>query len=602
MSAIGSDPRVHLRRAIIPLLPQLSEDVTNTAHLPNRLVNRGGYLFETEDPKEGFQLSKPDEDVELPDLEDVQGDVIYLFPKKAEDFVFFRIANVTAFKDALGRFQPSSSLDVAQFVMKLAKKKGKAGPFRNIPFITKYDYQIAFSRMGLYRLGVKGDIGDTRFDTYAMRDNKIFLDDQSDWDEIFDKCHPDPVNGSVNDDEGALHGVITVAASDDLTCTEATDAVKRRFGSSIEIGDGGVVRGRARPRENNGHEHFGYKDGISQPALRHLTIPKPGQIQVNPGVIVMGYKGDPVVDDPNTAASRPPWAKGGTMMVFRKLEQDVPEFHTWKKQVGVRWREFAPPKCPTLTDDQGADLWGARMIGRWQSGAPLALCPYMDDPKLAGDDQRNNDFDYHVKDVSVVSPKKLSDYYCPYTAHTRKTVPRNLDPYIQRRYLEAGMIVRAGLPYGDEVTDEEAQSGVSDRAHKRGLLFVCYQSSLDDGFVRQSVEYAGNLYFPTTSLIPEYHGTDPIIGSNPPKGSVPDPREVAFVEPPGAEPQPGDEINLVVKWNEDKISVSGSARVQKAGAADPPGVPQQFFVTSRGGEYFFVPPISTLKAWAAGNV
>ena len=81
----------------------------------------------------------------------------------------------------------------------------------------------------------------------------------------------------------------------------------------------------------------------------------------------MGYKGDPVFDYPDISAHRPSWAKGGTMMVFRKLEQDVPEFHAWKKQVGVRWREFAPPDCPELSDEQGADLWGARIIGRWPS-------------------------------------------------------------------------------------------------------------------------------------------------------------------------------------------------------------------------------------------
>ena len=50
----------------------------------------------------------------------------------------------------------------------------------------------------------------------------------------------------------------------------------------------------------------------------------------------------------------------------------------------------------------------------------------------------------------------------------------------------------------------------------------------------------------------------------------------------------------------EKISVTGFAGVKAAGAVDPPGVPQEFFVTSHGGEYFFVPPISTLKMWAAG--
>ena len=35
---------------------------------------------------------------------------------------------------------------------------------------------------------------------------------------------------------------------------------------------------------------------------------------------------------------------------------------------------------------------------------------------------------------------------------TRKTVPRNLDPIISRKFLESSMILRAGIPYGLEVS------------------------------------------------------------------------------------------------------------------------------------------------------
>lgn len=84
-------------------------------------------------------------------------------------------------------------------------------------------------------------------------------------------------------------------------------------------------------------------------------------------------------------------------------------------------------------------------------GAPVQICPVRDDPAVAADPNRNNDFDYHIRDNPNVSPTALTDLYCPFTAHTRKTVPRNLDPYIQHSFLESGMIVRAGLPYGIEV-------------------------------------------------------------------------------------------------------------------------------------------------------
>jgi hypothetical protein len=40
------------------------------------------------------------------------------------------------------------------------------------------------------------------------------------------------------------------------------------------------------------------------------------------------------------------------------------------------------------------DLLGARVVGRWKSGAPIDLTPTQDDPALAADPQRNNDFTF----------------------------------------------------------------------------------------------------------------------------------------------------------------------------------------------------------------
>ena len=44
-----------------------------------------------------------------------------------------------------------------------------------------------------------------------------------------------------------------------------------------------------------------------------------------------------------------------------------------------------------------------------------------------------------------------SDIRCPFIAHTRKTAPRNLDPYVNKTLLESSLVVRAGMPYGKEV-------------------------------------------------------------------------------------------------------------------------------------------------------
>lgn len=189
-------------------------------------------------------------------------------------------------------------------------------------------------------------------------------------------------------------------------------------------------------------------------------------MQVDPGVIIMGYKGDPVLDDTSlpSASQRPSWTKDGSIMAFRKLEQDVPGFQAYLEEHGKKWRDWAPSD-QELSDEEGSELFGARMIGRWKSvcntiplicsgsdsppnlqGAPLALAHYRDDPQLADDPDRCNDFDY-----SVPGFQEPSDIHCPFTAHIRKTCPRNLGPYMKDKFWEATSIIRAGIPYGPAV-------------------------------------------------------------------------------------------------------------------------------------------------------
>jgi deferrochelatase/peroxidase EfeB len=58
-------------------------------------------------------------------------------------------------------------------------------------------------------------------------------------------------------------------------------------------------------------------------------------------------------------SGRPDWAKGGSFLVFRQLKQLVPEFN--------KFLTDNPIVMPNLTLQQGSDLLGARMVGRWKS-------------------------------------------------------------------------------------------------------------------------------------------------------------------------------------------------------------------------------------------
>ncbi|KAG6332761.1 hypothetical protein ID866_6326 [Astraeus odoratus] len=483
---------------------------------------------------------------DLPVLSNIQGDV-FIFPKDAEAFIFFRISDVSKFKGALATFKPTSAADVVENLSAIRRAKLEAKGRR----VELTQQQIAFTRAGLNILGLKEESGDQRFDKFCMRDNKTVFGDVSTWNKTFDRPNFNPATGTANVDDGALHGVVSIAASDLSTVRKAADAFKVLFECAVDVVD--VIEGKIRPGKMRGHDHFGYRDGVSQPAIRGLTGHLPGQTQVDVGVIIAGYEGDPAF------SKRPKWAKDGTFMVFKQFEQDVVRFDKHLKKSSSRWREFDPPvplqEGETLTDEQAAQLCGARMVGRWPSGAPLAKCPVFDDPDMALDPERRNDFDYTVPDIHGPTNK-----YCPFTAHTRKVAPRNLDPYLQKKFIEASSIIRAGTPYGDELPSETS----------RGLLFVCYQSHLDSGFVRQAIQFSRNDYFPPISVFPQAHGQDAIIGG---------PQQLD--EGPIV-PAPTEGTDQYLQWD----PTSNNA---------VPVTSVEVFVTSRGGEYFFVPSLSVLK-------
>ena len=117
------------------------------------------------------------------------------------------------------------------------------------------------------------------------------------------------------------------------------------------------VSGKVRPGDQKGHEHFGYMDGISSPAVNGIVSPLPGQQVVNPGVLLLGQPGD------SLSASRPAWAKNGSILVYRHLDQLVPEFDEFKRK-----NALFPLQ---LGIEKGAELLGARLFGRWKSGKPI---------------------------------------------------------------------------------------------------------------------------------------------------------------------------------------------------------------------------------------
>jgi hypothetical protein len=121
-----------------------------------------------------------------------------------------------------------------------------------------------------------------------------------------------------------------------------------------------------------GRTSFGFKDGIGQPAVEGSGIPgsNPRERPIKAGEFILGY--------PDETGSLPPMptpellGRNGTYIVFRKL-------HT---RVAAYRRHLHERAASREEEEEEEALLGAKMVGRWQSGAPLTLSPDHDDPQL----------------------------------------------------------------------------------------------------------------------------------------------------------------------------------------------------------------------------
>ncbi len=265
-----------------------------------------------------------------------------------------------------------------------------------------------------------------------------------------------------------------------------------------------------------GHEHFGFKDGVSQPGIRGFTPPnpnnpdegQPGQDRLWPGEFVLGYptqqKPAPppvpvpqppdynpqpggqapqvttsaVPNDPGPeAVNGPAWAANGSYLVFRRLRQDVAAFAAFISQTAQ-------------AQGISKDLAGAKLVGRYKSGCPLERTKDEDanlDPQIA---------DPSVADPSLLSDAKINNFeygadaggaIVPRAAHIRKSYPRDeATPGGGEADTQTHRLLRRGIPYG-EPYDSGAQTGSpqsGDAAFPddRGLLFLCYQRSIEEQF------------------------------------------------------------------------------------------------------------------------
>lgn len=325
-------------------------------------------------------------------------------------------------------------------------------------------------------------------------------------------------------------------------------------------------------------EPFGFRDGISQPAIDWDGARKSGPGErleysnlVKLGEFLLGYPNEygkysarPLVPrgDDRTAGLLPAeeepdkrdLGRNGCYLVFRQLAQDVSGF--WK---------FLNEQAKG--DPDRRTKLGEIMVGRKMNGEPLVP---LSDQQIEGleadaeDDIRLNQFTYESDGDGI---------RCPLGAHIRRANPRNGDlPYgtsglLSRLIRTLGFgrksvrddlvsstrfhrILRRGRAYGTTSSQE------------RGLYFICLNANIGRQF-----EFIQNAWIMGSKFDGLSEESDPLLGNR--------------------LPLPGCPVM-------DTFSVPQRDGLRRRIS----GLPQ--FVTVRGGAYFFLPSIRAL--WYVANL
>ncbi|MGW3539361.1 Dyp-type peroxidase [Nocardia niigatensis] len=281
------------------------------------------------------------------------------------------------------------------------------------------------------------------------------------------------IDGTAGDD---LHAIVILFARD----AAAREAAVAQHDSLLADCPGASVLSSldlaAVPPFEHAHDHFGYRDRLSQPVIEGSgEEPTPGSgPPIKAGEFILGY--DDESGPPQDLPQPETLSRNGTFMAYRRLREDV-----------GRFRDFLAEHGATAADQE---LLAAKLMGRWRSGAPLVLAPDADDPELGADPARNNDFDYKQMDPH--------GYAVPLGSHIRRLNPRDTGVNIQRRRM-----IRRGATYGPYLPE-----GTPDDGADRGIAAFVLCASL----VRQ-FEFAQNVWINDTSFHELGNERDPIIGN-----------------------------------------------------------------------------------------
>lgn len=310
---------------------------------------------------------------------------------------------------------------------------------------------------------------------------------------VGDQLASDPLGWAIGGPcQPPVDALLTIAADDaGRLHHRATKERERAEGHHLEVlqvrPDNGRMtlgqHGRRLPGGNGGVEHFGFRDGVSQPGIRGFTeatrrddrlevAGDAGTPVIAAGEFVLGYEREGGSYPEAPRPEPPPWMRDGSFQVFLRLNQDV---HGWRTQM-ERLRELSKDEVDVA----------AKAIGRAQDGTPLAP---------GGDVERPNDFTYDEDPNGEDTPR---------FAHVRKMNPRSDAPLQGRTH----RLLRRGLPFGPPTPENAPADKV-----ERGLLFNAFMASIEDQFEFVQRNWASNpISLPASPVVTD--GPDPVAGAS----------------------------------------------------------------------------------------
>lgn len=426
-----------------------------------------------------------------------------------------------------------------------------SGSITNVTHFPKTNcLNIAFTAAGLRALGLKeGNINSFRREfsegmTTPHR-QRILAD--------FDSSAPERWRWGGPKNEEA-HILLMVFGTDEETAMSYYTKLEQQF-TAAGLKDVFHLDGRTLPFNK---EHFGFRDGISQPIIKGSDRKGPKEDYCNTGEFIMGYKNEynvypdtPVLEEVQGDTDGLPIdplgqgkkdiGRNGSYMVLRQLEQDVEGYWTFMN-------DRTKNEDGTINVAESNKL-ASKMMGRWPSGAPLVRFP---DKDPCGE---NLDDDYYTE-FFTYQDKDKEGLACPFGSHVRRTNPRdNFEDNGQKqswKLTRRHRIIRRarlyGCPHAGSPTNIKPETEV-------GLLFTCFNADIARQF--EFIYYTWANY---PKFLQLYNDPDPVTGI----------REV---------PVPGTEQNFTIPDTPVNRCITG----------------MKSFVTVRGGAYFFFPSLTTIN-------